>query len=452
MERAVAVVVSRSLFFPAPDHAIRRPQAMTRNDGKQSNFISIMSRRLVSKDATTLPRHHQEEKSASSASIKNKKSLNETKFHKNKTPSFGTLSARSVTIFFRQCFRDSSFSVIVFLFLCTSLLLITANDSSPILRRLTSAKSHYSFDKPRIIQVNTNLDHLETKQYLETYEPGLSTQEIYISESAEEAQKLLKNSKKYGQWSRDPLKEGDCEPMHWWQETSFPSCNKMHEMHMEKQFQFLADGGYNSVFSLRDIDRSMHVVKILQYETDHTDRNFDRVRRDSLIMERSTRSPYVVDIHSFCGFAQVVEFGKDGNLDDVVWNHYEDLSSSQKLQIATQVAQALADVHNMDGDGRSSMSHGDFATKQYILINGHLKLNDFNRGRFIRWNPKKKESCPYTIGSNDGKVRSDQAAIHIPAISFFLDDYSHFLSVSVSRIVPVPGSRRIQLYPRNCCH
>ena len=32
------------------------------------------------------------------------------------------------------------------------------------------------------------------------------------------------------------------------------------------------------------------VMKILQYGTDYTDRNFDRVRRDGLILERLTKS------------------------------------------------------------------------------------------------------------------------------------------------------------------
>lgn len=130
-------------------------------------------------------------------------------------------------------------------------------------------------------------------------------------------------------------------------------------------------------------------------------------------MERTTRSKYVVDIYSFCGMAQVVEYGSDGNLEHVHGKNKLTMSSSQKLQAATQVTQGLADVHNIDGDGISSMSHGDFASKQYILINGSFKLNDFNRGRFIRWNSKKKEPCTYTIGVNDGKVSIEKLTLSI---------------------------------------
>lgn len=130
-------------------------------------------------------------------------------------------------------------------------------------------------------------------------------------------------------------------------------------------------------------------------------------------MERTTRSKYVVDIYSFCGMAQVVEFGSDGNLENVHGKNKLTMSSSQKLQAATQVTQGLADVHNIDGDGISSMSHGDFAAKQYILIDGSFKLNDFNRGRFIRWNSKKKEPCTYTIGANDAKVSIQKLTLSV---------------------------------------
>lgn len=386
-----------------------------------------MSRRIVaSKDTSTpLPRHHPHKDDYDDDDEKS----SHTKLHK--TPTF---SAQRV-IFLRNCVRDFSITNMICIFLCLALTFLTVveddtSDPLDMIRRLTSTMisgvsgvsgGNYHLNQPRILQVNLNLskqtdgadDKHATNIYLEAYQPGISTQEIYISEPAQEAQKLLKNSKKYGRWARDPLHEGDCEPMRDWQTTSFPSCNKMHEMHMEQQFKFLADGGYNTVFAVTS-GTEKQVVKILQYDTDHTDRNFDRVRRDSLIMERSTQSPYVVSIYSFCGFAQVVEFGKHGNLDDVTYEHYDDLTAHQKLQIATQVAQGLADVHDMDGDAISSMSHGDYATKQYILIDGRFKLNDFNRGRFIRWNKVLKEPCPYKIGSNDGKFRAPEEYNYIP--------------------------------------
>ena len=41
---------------------------------------------------------------------------------------------------------------------------------------------------------------------------------------------------------------------------------------------------------------------------DVSDRNFDRVRRDGLILERSSKSPYVLDIYGYCGFGIITPF------------------------------------------------------------------------------------------------------------------------------------------------
>lgn len=57
----------------------------------------------------------------------------------------------------------------------------------------------------------------------------------------------------------------------------------------------MAQGGYNDIFWINEKDKSKDpelIMKILQYGTDYSDRNFDRVRRDGLILERLTKSPY----------------------------------------------------------------------------------------------------------------------------------------------------------------
>ena len=185
-------------------------------------------------------------------------------------------------------------------------------------------------------------------------------------------------------------------------------------MDLQKDIRVITNGGYNTVYRYTDMDGSYQILKILKYDTTHNDRNFDRVRRDSLIMERATASEYVMDIYSFCGLSQVVPLGRHGDLDNILWNYYDKLSQEQKLEIAVQITQGLVDVHDIDGDGISSMSHGDFAAKQYILIDGRFKLNDFNRGRFIRWNPTLKEPCPYHIGKNGDKFRAPEEYKLIP--------------------------------------
>ena len=45
-------------------------------------------------------------------------------------------------------------------------------------------------------------------------------------------------------------------------------------------------------------------------------------------------------------------------------------------------------------------SHSSVSLPLFI----YMQLNDFNRGRFIRWNEVKQETCPFYIGSSPGRV------------------------------------------------
>ena len=106
---------------------------------------------------------------------------------------------------------------------------------------------------------------------------------------------------------RDPLYEGECVPMQPWQTTSFPICNMFHELDfitktIINEFYYYTSGGYNDIFWLNENDKPDDpglALKILIYGTEYTDRNFDRVRRDGLILERLTKSPYGMSI-DFC--------------------------------------------------------------------------------------------------------------------------------------------------------
>jgi len=77
-------------------------------------------------------------------------------------------------------------------------------------------------------------------------------------------------------------------------------------MSLTNEFEYLTHGGYNDIYYLRqkDIkDDPELAMKILQYGTDYSDRNYDRVRRDGLILERLTKSPYGVWSDCFIFFA-----------------------------------------------------------------------------------------------------------------------------------------------------
>ena len=210
----------------------------------------------------------------------------------------------------------------------------------------------------------------------------------------------LEDSHDYDKKSRDPLYEGDCVPMRKWQEQLFPNCNSFHELDVStvhsswlvvedgkfegriaKRFGKINSGGYNDVFRFH-LDPPMEediVLKALNYGTEFTDRNFDRVRRDALIAERGTFSKYMVDINGHCGLSLLTPYGADGTL-----NHYTSSKADpvEKLRMARHAAFGIADAHNLDHDGVSSITQGDLKLDQYLYVDGYFKLGDFNRGRF----------------------------------------------------------------------
>jgi len=224
---------------------------------------------------------------------------------------------------------------------------------------------------------------------------------------------------------RDPLYENDCIPMQSWQTTSFPTCSTIHELDFYSksrtgEFAFVTSGGYNDIFSLQDVYREIDpklAIKILQEGTSYTDRNFDRVRRDGLILERSTKSDYVLDVYGFCGFLVLVPFTEGGNLSRIIYKGGK-LSSLQKLQYAYEVTAGLAAVHDIDGEKLSAVTQGDLKADQYLFMDGMLKIGDFNRGRFLRRNSTAPDTaCTYTIGVNDGAYRSPEEYKYLPQTS-----------------------------------
>ena len=228
----------------------------------------------------------------------------------------------------------------------------------------------------------------------------------------------LRDSDDYEHGRRDSLWTDECEPMHEWQEALFPNCNTVHEMgigHVREDprvFQSLNSGGYNQVFQfnldLPPVGERI-VLKELTYGVDYTDRNFDRVRRDALISERATRSPYVVDVLGHCGLSELAPLASGGTMSQLIDNSAdEELDDETKLKLATAAAIGLADLHNVDGVGIPSVTHGDLKNNQYMLVGHHYRLGDFNRGRFLRKNRVTGLPCPYTIGKNDAKYRSPE--------------------------------------------
>lgn len=210
----------------------------------------------------------------------------------------------------------------------------------------------------------------------------------------------------------DPFTDKQCKKQYEWQLQSFPSCNQFHEIDFHSLLQTksvsrIGQGYFRDVWEIRLVDNDdILVLKTLRKERPYDERNFDRHRRDALASERLTSSKYIIDIFGSCANSGIFEYGKMGDIQHIM-KHYEP-DKDLRLTAALHASKALADAHNFDAEGHASLAHTDITAKQFILVNGIFKLNDFNRCRFIFKNYETNEACGYHVSYNPGKVRHTQ--------------------------------------------
>ena len=196
-----------------------------------------------------------------------------------------------------------------------------------------------------------------------------------------------------------------CTYMHEWQSSSFPTCNNLHQVEFEG-VHVVNNGHYRDVFSYQEWDGNKMVMKDLRLEQGYDiEGHIEQHRRDAVAMDRLTASENIPNIYAGCQNAAIVDLSPDGDLEQHVLEegeHYKNYKPLEKLEIAYQVASAIADVHEAD------IAHTDIAPKQFLLINGKYRLNDFNRCRFMKWNEYENRTCTFFVSHNPGKGRSPE--------------------------------------------
>lgn len=171
-------------------------------------------------------------------------------------------------------------------------------------------------------------------------------------------------------------------------------------------FGYLSDAGlWRTVWAVHDAVLSPSstdaapplVLKLMKQEHEIDARNLDRHRREAVVMERLTSSPYVASIYGHCGTTVMTEFlgatlhtlikAKDDDSIRRRWgldnSTYLSPSTPQgRLQMALHAARGLQALHE------NSIVHADLQDQQFLLSTHgadglpRLVLNDFNRCRF----------------------------------------------------------------------
>jgi len=141
----------------------------------------------------------------------------------------------------------------------------------------------------------------------------------------------------------------------------------------------------------------------------------DEMRKDAMVMELLSSSPWAINIYAHCAMSSMTEFAPVA-IDDYIMptsgyspkrllrrgsnaieNEDEPLndhiSPEEKLEIALEMAKCLAAMHGFK-DG--VIAHGDIQVGQFFKgRDGLVKLVDYNRAEAVLYDPKNERYCKW---------------------------------------------------------
>jgi serine/threonine protein kinase len=145
-----------------------------------------------------------------------------------------------------------------------------------------------------------------------------------------------------------------------------------------------------------------------RFQHNFEDAHFEHDRIDAVAMERLTASPHVINVFGFCGHSVITEYADGSRVGELA-----DKSKKRwlaRLRIARDIANGLADVHGIDGDGNATFVHLDINPANVVSVGGTLKLNDFNIGIIRRWNTTSNKPCGFPAQYPNPQWRSPEEA------------------------------------------
>jgi hypothetical protein len=223
---------------------------------------------------------------------------------------------------------------------------------------------------------------------------------------------------------------------------AFPTCNEVHQLDhtggealRDSDFRFMNNGAFREVFSYthhyyksqqQQTDNKVAIKEIVYEDISEGEDYYEYVRMDAIVAERLTASPRIYDIYGYCGLSIVSEFFYHGDLesraiggdedgrmqpkdlhDELAVNPQNNLTAAQKLVLALDMAEGLADLHGYEN---GLMIHDDVQLSQFLMSEDRtrVKLNDFNRAEFPLWDEEHEQYCRYQNGQGHGNWRSPE--------------------------------------------
>lgn len=206
--------------------------------------------------------------------------------------------------------------------------------------------------------------------------------------------------------------EEECkEPMHSWQDAFYPNCNEFHSIDIhnmnDDELQLLGIGGARMVWKVNDPVGQGGALKTMIYKSAVFDRSkAEHTRIDAILSERLTSSPHVIDMYGVCGQSTISEVGvvddkwvtrkrKVSGDDSSEPTHRTNL---EKLDLARQLAHALADFHGAGGSDKEAVAvWRNLKSQNVLFVNGKLKINDFDDAILFRKNATDGTACKFQL-------------------------------------------------------
>lgn len=203
--------------------------------------------------------------------------------------------------------------------------------------------------------------------------------------------------------------------------------NKKKNEHIRQRIEHIDSGGFKDVWKVFNADDTLagYVLKTTLYSRKFRERELNKHRKDALVMDEATSSPYVINMYGYCAYSSIVE-AAEGTMGSWLHKHKKSISSKDRLTLAMMVAKGVYEMHLYHND-LPTIAHADIKSSQFLQIrtgttpnhkhgnkgnddddmitisnNIVFKVNDFNRARFLTsTTPTKKDEnrtiCPFYI-------------------------------------------------------
>lgn len=159
--------------------------------------------------------------------------------------------------------------------------------------------------------------------------------------------------------------------------------------------------------------KDLMILKSLRIEHNYCLSTLNEIQRDAIIMERL--SPRIFDMYGLCGTsitvkstpfpvdAYVVPMTEGQNGTGPVPVAKNILTPTEKLRMALEMAESLADLHGFRG---GAIVHSDIQLGQWLRDSPGCKLvlGDFNLAKILSFDQHGGTYCKYTKGRGHGNV------------------------------------------------